>query len=937
MSDISASTSGLNNLSLMLKNAAADTRRTNMRAAIYTVVWRWLALVALVFLLDLLVGMPAPVRWVALVGQAVFLIWSVVGVSKLRSRGGTGDEWAARVLEEMHPEIDNALIHAVQFAQVRGEVSADKARLIDRELRRAATVATAIPAREVASSPGEKAALNRMAVLLCVWAVVGITFSSGFAAIMPRLFLPWLDAFTPPYSATHFDVRPQGTTVKYDDSLAVSVKVSGRIPEHIALMTQAGNGGWHRVALETEGSNTYSVKLDGLRSETNYYVQANTGRSALYRIVVTRPPTIVSTHVGYEYPEYVHRKPSSELLPAEGLHGLSGTKVTLSIAANRPLKSGAIKLTNSEGRVDYVPLKIDALIASKAVGTFTINRPGKFNVALTAEDDQSSPDASHGNIKLDHDQRPTIWFATPGQDLVVTEEMIVPIHMKATDDVAVQRLEFHHHLNDKADAVDQYNVAPPAAEAEHTTTIDVKQCGAHPGDTVTYFAAAFDNAPGTPNVGETEVYTLKVVTAAEFAEALKEQRQASDLSQESHSMSEALKNLAQSQKDVAKKIEDLKSQLAAKPGDAALKQKLVEAQRDQKDLQQKANDLADQMENYSKSPSATDLERALKKKIAEIASQLKSTASGSMSQAQSADPSASARAASKAAKQLETMTKQMESQIEKALDDVLELMPLFNDLERFKELLEQQRQLVQKAQSFQKAKQLSKGDEARLRLLADAQSSISRDLSQVQKDLLEHAGACEQRFPKAAASARGIAAEIGSREIVHLMDTARDTFRQSDGPSGFENANNALAQMEAMVQKCNGSQGEASMEAELDISLKECLGKSGLGSSLAQFSPSTSQGQSSGMGIGGHNGSAFRGGKAYVPSVASMSGTGGNKKMHHANHNVPMEAGLSGSEVEVVHSDVHVPAKAGATGGNSYPVEYRKLIHEYFKSVAEKQ
>jgi hypothetical protein len=93
----------------------------------------------------------------------------------------------------------------------------------------------------------------------------------------------------------------------------------------------------------------------------------------------------------------------------------------------------------------------------------------------------------------------------------------------------------------------------------------------------------------------------------------------------------------------------------------------------------------------------------------------------------------------------------------------------------------------------------------------------------------------------------------------------------------------------------------------------------------------------SGRGMSGQNGSATRGGKAYVPSVASISGTGGNKKMHHANHVAGTPAGLSNSEVEVVKSAPASNRKPGDTGGNGYPAEYRKLIQDYFKSVADKQ
>src|SRR5262249_10151061 len=149
--------------------------------------------------------------------------------------------------------------------------------------------------------------LQRLALLLVLWAAVGLLFSGGFMAILPRLFLPWMDEVTPPYSPTRFEVRPPGATVRYDDSPTISVTVSGRHPENMALMTQSQGKDWHRVALDVDDAGTYSIQLTSLRDDTWFYVQGSTGRSARYRIVVTRPPTVTGLHVTYTYPAYTAR------------------------------------------------------------------------------------------------------------------------------------------------------------------------------------------------------------------------------------------------------------------------------------------------------------------------------------------------------------------------------------------------------------------------------------------------------------------------------------------------------------------------------------------------------------------------------------------------------------------------------------------------------
>src|SRR6185369_3126038 len=101
-----------------LTQTAATVQRTTRRAGAYQLAFQWLLVFAALFLLDLLFGLAAWLRWIALIGQAVF---AVIGVRRvIRRRTSGAEEWAARVVEQRHPELDNALINAVQFQRALG-------------------------------------------------------------------------------------------------------------------------------------------------------------------------------------------------------------------------------------------------------------------------------------------------------------------------------------------------------------------------------------------------------------------------------------------------------------------------------------------------------------------------------------------------------------------------------------------------------------------------------------------------------------------------------------------------------------------------------------------------------------------------------------------------------------------------------------------------
>src|SRR5207244_2785399 len=113
-------------------------------------------------------------------------------------------------------------------------------------------------------------------------------------------------------------------------------------------------------------------------------------------------------------------------------------------------------------------------------------------------------------------------------------------------------------------------------------------------------------------------------------------------------------------------------------------------------------------------------------------------------------------------------------------------------------------------------------------------------------DLRLHAEACQADFPRAARSAVRIAAEIDQRQIPALMQSGKDRFRQWRGPEGFDSAERALQQVQAMMRDCQACQGKA--QGELDLALSRSLGRSGLGQSLAQLCAGLAPGAGIGTG-----------------------------------------------------------------------------------------
>jgi len=261
-----------------------------------------------------------------------------------------------------------------------------------------------------------------------------------------------MDASTPPFSLTRFDVRPPGATVRFGDSLAISVSVTGPQPDSLALMTRTPHTSWRRIALDSVEAGQYSVTLDSLQEDTWFFVQGGGSRSARYRIRVLTPPVVKSLRVTYRYPAYTRKPPATETLGDEGIHGLMKTGVALEISSNRPLSGGEALIRTAGGEPQRVSARIDPQNPSRAVTRFPLLRSGVYQISLTGEDGLVNPEAARGKITLERDQRPVVWINHPGQDLLVTPEMAVPIQVEAEDDIGVRRVELHRVVNDIGDS-----------------------------------------------------------------------------------------------------------------------------------------------------------------------------------------------------------------------------------------------------------------------------------------------------------------------------------------------------------------------------------------------------------------------------------------------------------------------------------------------------
>jgi hypothetical protein len=207
-----------------------------------------------------------------------------------RTEPGVSDAALARAIERLRPELDNALIHAVQFGPaVALPPDQPGAIFLRRERERAARLAAQLPLHAVVDrSTLRDARRILLAVILFLLLTIAL-FPRVWRFELPRFFAFWTDL--PPFTLTDFAVTPRGVRLFSGDGLAVTVRVGGLMPQRLELITGQAGEPDQTLPLTAVDAGVFEARLEGLTRDTWYCVAADTGRSARYLAqVVPRLP-----------------------------------------------------------------------------------------------------------------------------------------------------------------------------------------------------------------------------------------------------------------------------------------------------------------------------------------------------------------------------------------------------------------------------------------------------------------------------------------------------------------------------------------------------------------------------------------------------------------------------------------------------------------------
>ena len=871
-------------------------------------------------------------------------------------------EHTARVLESRDAHLGSKLINILQL---RAQTNDERLAPLTREL---AGMAIGGYAKELASVDLPRLARTDR---VRIEAKRAGKWFAGFAVLLgvcwsiTRTELPrFLDPFGdhPPYSFTRIEISEPGADgmqVVYGQGIIITAKTAGHHPGELFLSYHAADApqAVTTVPMFDKGARGFTQQIENVRTDL-VIVAHNKSRQSLSkqrRVDVILTPRLDQAFVKIAPPAYTGLKTEERPLPLKSLKALAGTELTFRLRSNRPLSEGRIALTRAPGEVEVVAMTPTA--ENEVSGAITAKDSGRLAFTLVDRDGHASQETWECELQVTFDLGPDVQITTPPGDSFVAMDFKVDAVIEAQDDYGVRTVRIHQARNGVyGEPLVKQNDAI-VRNVRETLPLDLKTMELNSGDTITLYAEAIDTAPD-PHIARSKPVTLTVITVEEYNDFLRERTDLGDIEAKYSDLLNRLHELAEQQRAMSQQAEALRKQLEQAPGDAAQK-KFDELLAKQNELNAKLNKMAEEMDKFVRDQPLYDLEKELQEMLSAKADEIReSTKSNDASAKDLAQRSTTPQgdrkldapmagefkqASDAQLAKLDGVEKDAREQAEQPLEDMALMQEIMKDLNRIQDLDAVQKQIAAQAKAYNRAGPLTREDQLALKDLAAHQKAVGDELQEVEDKLWNDGKAAQEKFPKAAESAKKIAEQMGDLQLQMHASNATDAMLQGRGDQSALMAQRVADDLDKLFSTCNG-QGQG-MSQELDgyLSLKRGMNAGNNFKQMMQcrkFGNGNKAGMGAGMGPGGQGNSGFAvsaqpnapvlGNETRITNP-SKPGNGGHSETK--SDTPPSPAALDKSDV--AHGVKPVDRESDAVQGESPIGQYSDLVEKYFRAITK--
>jgi len=634
---------------------------------------------------------------------------------------------------------------------------------------------------------GMKKELKLASFFLAAFALLILFTGKPAYRQLARIFDPYGDH--PPISFTWLEItKPMnnGVEVIYGESAKIEVKVTGHELKELILEVAPSDASRppHELQMVALDEKTFVASLDDIREPLTIYAHSknNRSRSTRREIAVELIPQLTEADLEITPPAYTGLPPRKQKFRFAGLQALEGSTLTFKLRSNRPLGKGQLiaQLPNAEPKKEIISLApVPSGPPTEALATLVIRESGQLSFQFRDVDDRKPHSEPTASLTVSRDLPPSIAVLEPSEDSFIVEDHLFQFKLSTSDDYGLRKVRAFISINDipQAPLEESFDGVGPR---RHTfkKEISLTQLGAKPGDIITLSGEVIDNCPD-PHLSRTQTRRLEVISTEQYNEFLRKQSDVAQISGKYEDLLSRFEQLVEKQKKLAEE--------GGSP-------------EEQKALNQELEKIAQEMAEFGRENPVYDFEKDLQNQLKEMAQKIQK----SVAQNKEDLKSGKKEAAQEHAERLDQNNKSGKKNIQEPLEDLATLHELIKDFNEFQALHEQQQELKEQTKRFNENKELDLQDRMSLQQLAPQQREIASALENLKEKLKHHATLAEDKFPKAAQSARDLAQGIERGSFPRLGRQSSQSMVSAEGKKSHDRATHLEEEMAKLISQCQG-------------------------------------------------------------------------------------------------------------------------------------
>ena len=309
----------------------------------------------------------------------------------------------------------------------------------------------------------------------------------------------------------------------------------------------------------------YDQLLDNIRGDLLVFAHTkdHASQSRQVRVGVVLTPQLEKMFVRIAPPAYTGIKPEEKPYTFQAVQALEGGEIKFRLQSNRPLREGALELTSGEQAPQRIAL---AKSGDKEVsGSFIAGESGRMRFSFVDTSALASQGDFEGALTVTHDLPPEVHLAQPEQDALVAVDFKLQAQIEASDDYGLREVRLHRGLNGVFSAPKTYGYTNIVRDSRETFDFNFAELGLQPGDVISLFAEALDNAP-QPHLSRSQTVRLQVISVEDYNDLLREQSDIADAEAKYAELNDDLQALIERQKQLGEETQKLNEQLAKAGG-----------------------------------------------------------------------------------------------------------------------------------------------------------------------------------------------------------------------------------------------------------------------------------------------------------------------------------------------------------------------------------